>query len=298
VVAAAGSCRSRTPSTSTHPFIHLLDNAIKITPERGQIAVQATPDANTDMVCIKVQDTGRGISPEALPRLFELLYREDSALKGDHKGLGLGLYICQELISLHGGQIEAESELGRGSSFTVTLPVLPLAQLLSPIIAYRRQMSGSIVLMTVKVFVPNRSIPIRAVEKLLDQAWSTLQRCILHDCDVLLPRMARMWQGEAFFIVVCTDRIGAQLLGERIRAREPFSQHGGDDDLKLWVRATLIDLPPLQESREDLAAADLATCITTTIETEMGKISRSSTTKIVWSTEDACSLEISADISC
>ncbi|HEX9872602.1 MAG TPA: hybrid sensor histidine kinase/response regulator [Candidatus Tectomicrobia bacterium] len=275
------------PERLQQVLIHLLDNAIKFTPELGRITVQAAPDANPDVVCIKVHDTGCGISPEGLPRIFERLYREDSPVGGDRKGLGLGLYICQELVSLHGGHIEVDSELGRGSTFAVTLPVFPLAKLLSPIIAYRSQISGPIVLMTVKVFVPNRSLPIRDVETLLEQAWSTIQRCILHDRDVLLPRMARMWQGEAFCIMACTDRIGAQMLGERIRAREPFSQHGGDDDLKLWVRATMIDLPSLQERREDVAAADLAACITTAIETEMGRMSGSSTTKIVWSTDGA-----------
>jgi len=278
------------PERLQQVLIHLLDNAIEFTPERGRIAVQAAPDITPDVVCIKVQDTGCGISPEGLPRIFERLYHADSALKGGHNGLGLGLYICQELVSLHGGHLEVESELGHGSTFAVTLPVFSLAKLLSPIIAYRSQTSGPIVLMTVKVFVPNRSLPIRGVEKLLEQAWSTLQRCILHDRDVLLPRMARMWQGDAFFIVACTDRLGVQLLGERIRAREPFSQHGGEDDLKLWVRATMIELPSLQEKREEVASAHLAASITTAIETEMGRMSGASTTKIVWSTDGAHSL--------
>jgi hypothetical protein len=80
------------------------------------------------------------------------------------------------------------------------------------------------------------------------------------------------------------------MLGERVRAREPFSQHGGDDDLKLWVRATMMDLPSLQERREDVAAADLAARIITAIETEMGRMSGASTTKIAWSTDGARSL--------
>jgi hypothetical protein len=190
-------------------------------------------------------------------------------------------------MALHGGQIEAASDLGRGSTFAVTLPVVPLAKLLSPVIAYRSHLSGPIVLITAKVFVPNRTISTRGVETLLQQAWSTLQHCILHDRDVLLPRMARLWQGEAFFIVACTDRIGAQLLGERIRAREPFSQYGGEDDLKLWVRATLIDLPSLKNRWEDEAAGDLAANLTMAIETEMERMSGASTTKIIWSSDGA-----------
>jgi signal transduction histidine kinase len=278
------------PERLQQVLIHLLDNAIKFTPERGCITVQVAPDVNPDAVCIQVHDTGCGISPEGLPKVFERLCHEDNAFAGDRKGLGLGLYICQELVSLHGGRIEAKSELGRGSTFAVTLPVFPLAKLLSPIITYRRQSSGPIVLMSVKVCVPNRSIPIRGVETLLEQAWSTLERCILHDRDVLLPRMARIWQGDTLFVVACTDRIGAQLLGERIRAREPFSQHGGDDDLKLWIRATMIDLPSLQEKREDMAAAALASRITTAIETEMGRMSGAARTKIVWNTDGAHNL--------
>jgi hypothetical protein len=99
-----------------------------------------------------------------------------------------------------------------------------------------------------------------------------------------------MWQGDAFFIVACTDRLGAQLLGERIRAREPFSQHGGEDDLKLWVRATMIELPSLQEKREEVASAHLAASITTAIETEMGRMSGAARTKIIWSTDGAHNL--------
>jgi len=274
------------PERLQQVLIHLLDNAIKFTPERGRITVQAAPTAHPETVCIKVHDTGCGIKPDALPRIFERLYHDDRAFEGGQKGLGLGLYICQELMALHGGQIEATSDLGRGSTFAVTLPGVPLAKLLSPVITYRSHSSGPLVLITAKVFVPNRSISTRGVEALLQQAWSTLQRCILHDRDVLLPRMARLWQGEAFFIVACTDRIGAQLLGERIRAREPFSQRGGDDDLKLWVRATMLDLPSLRNGWEE-AAGNLAANLTMAIETELERMSGASTTKILWSSDGA-----------
>jgi signal transduction histidine kinase len=74
-------------------------------------------------VTIAVQDTGPGIAPEHLPHLFERFYRTDSARAADSGGTGLGLAIVKEIAVAHGGEVRAESEFGKGSVFTVTLPV-------------------------------------------------------------------------------------------------------------------------------------------------------------------------------
>jgi signal transduction histidine kinase len=98
----------------------LLDNALKYTPAGGTITIGAT---QTDRVAaISLRDTGPGIAPEDLPHIFERFYRSDESRTGS--GAGLGLAIAQELIEAQHGEITVESEIGKGSTFTVTLALV------------------------------------------------------------------------------------------------------------------------------------------------------------------------------
>ena len=99
---------------------NLLDNAVKHTPEQGQITVGARPAGS--LVEIRVRDTGIGIPPEDLPRLFERFYRVDKARSREMGGTGLGLSIVKHLVMAHNGSIRVESEPGKGSTFFFTLP--------------------------------------------------------------------------------------------------------------------------------------------------------------------------------
>jgi two-component system CheB/CheR fusion protein len=105
-------------------MLNLLNNAIKYTHAGGNIWLIATVD-QTDIVC-HVKDDGQGISPELLPRIFEMFTQADDghAARGD--GLGIGLSVVKEIVSLHQGTIEVRSEgPGRGSAFTVRIPQRP-----------------------------------------------------------------------------------------------------------------------------------------------------------------------------
>jgi two-component system, OmpR family, phosphate regulon sensor histidine kinase PhoR len=100
---------------------NLLDNAVRYSPEGGRVRVRLIEDAGRAVV--EVEDTGIGIPSRDLPRIFERFYRVDRARSRETGGTGLGLSIARHVAERHGGRIEAESELGRGSTFRVTLPV-------------------------------------------------------------------------------------------------------------------------------------------------------------------------------
>ena len=100
---------------------NLLDNAVKFSPENCQIHLRATR-RGSDMV-LSVTDNGVGIGKEHLPRIFERFYRADKARSRELGGTGLGLAIVKHIAQLHGGRVEAESELGRGTTIRVVLPL-------------------------------------------------------------------------------------------------------------------------------------------------------------------------------
>jgi PAS domain S-box-containing protein len=104
---------------------NLVTNAIKFTPSGGKISLHLS-EAPADPQCLQVtvRDTGCGIPKNDLGLIFNRLYQvpRDATVIGSRSGLGLGLYICQELVQLHGGRIWAESEPGQGSAFTFTIP--------------------------------------------------------------------------------------------------------------------------------------------------------------------------------
>ena len=102
---------------------NLLTNAAKYSPADAEITVRVTRDGRDGReAAVAVADRGAGIPAEALPRLFERFYRVQ-ATAARARGLGLGLYITQQLVMAMGGRIEVESEVGQGSTFTVYLPV-------------------------------------------------------------------------------------------------------------------------------------------------------------------------------
>src|SRR5437762_435803 len=100
---------------------NLLENAVKYSRENGEIRVQAARRGSE--IVLSVSDDGIGISKDDLPRIFERFYRADKARTRELGGTGLGLSIVKHIAQLHGGRVEAESELGRGTTIRVLLPL-------------------------------------------------------------------------------------------------------------------------------------------------------------------------------
>src|SRR5262249_22041627 len=107
---------------------NLLSNAIKFTPASGLVELRAERDK--EHIRIIVSDTGKGIQPEFLPRIFDRFRQADSSSSQRYGGLGLGLALVKHLVELHGGKVEVSSGgAGCGATFTVTLPLATQTEL-------------------------------------------------------------------------------------------------------------------------------------------------------------------------
>ncbi len=205
------------PDRVVEVLINLLDNAIKFTPAEGSVVVKACMvETDRETVYISVSDTGRGISAEAKALIFERLYQDPDSVDNNRSGLGLGLFICRELVRLHGGRIWISSEPGHGSTFTFTLPIYSLAKLLSPVIAYEGALRPALVLVRVE-FTPLSNPPRGNWRDTCQQCLETLRRCVYLDKDLVLPPMGTSGPGETFFVVASTDLDRAGIMTTRIR---------------------------------------------------------------------------------
>ena len=115
------------PDALRQIFTNLFDNALRHTQPKGSIRVvaeRAPPGKDGRCVLIRVADTGSGIPADHLPRIFERFYRVDPGRSRQEGGTGLGLAIVKHLVEAHGGRVEAESELGRGTTILLYFPVV------------------------------------------------------------------------------------------------------------------------------------------------------------------------------
>ncbi|HKW16773.1 MAG TPA: ATP-binding protein [Terriglobales bacterium] len=199
--------RSRVRQIATN----FLDNAIKFTDAGGSVELKACLDpSDAKFVRINVTDTGCGMDPEETDHIFTRLYQIPGTRVDARAGLGLGLGIVKELVSMHGGKIEVRSEKDRGSEFSFTLPVFSIANLLGPIFAEQRA-NQALVLM---IEVPP---PQCESADLMSAARDTVERCILPDLDVVLPGSYPAQEGRMLVVVAQADDVGAQVMLQRLQ---------------------------------------------------------------------------------
>jgi CheY-like chemotaxis protein len=114
------------PTRLTQVLDNLLDNAVKFTPPGGRVTVRVGREEPAGRAVLVVKDTGAGIDPELLPRLFDVFAQADRSLDRARGGLGLGLALVKGLVELHGGVVHAASAgCGQGAEFSVLLPACP-----------------------------------------------------------------------------------------------------------------------------------------------------------------------------
>jgi signal transduction histidine kinase len=198
-------------------LINLIDNGIKFTPPDGSVMVRASlVEADPEFVYLSVADSGCGINPEAKALIFERLYQAPNSIDDGRKGLGLGLFITKELVSLHGGRMWVASEPGNGSTFSFTLPLYSLPKLLAPVITTGGHLRDAIVLLTVDL-TPLSSHPRGNWKDICQRSFELLQRCVYLDKDLVLPPMGASGPAQTFFVVASTDLDRAALMIKRVR---------------------------------------------------------------------------------
>jgi PAS domain S-box-containing protein len=211
------------PSRVRQILTNLVDNGIKFTPDGGRVTVRSEIyTENENFLCLSVSDTGCGIDPKAREIIFERLAQVKSNTEASRSGLGLGLFIAKELVSLHGGRIWVDSMLGEGSTFYLTLPVFSLARWCTRVLAAPDLDSKSVTLITVDIQSLNG--PLQG--DLIHEIRRALERCIQPGQDVLLPSMSNREMsrnGETIFIVACTGSAGFAVIERRIKRELPSS---------------------------------------------------------------------------
>jgi len=205
------------PDRILEVLINLMDNAIKFTGVDGSVMLSAcVTETDPGSVYVSVTDTGRGIGLEAQGLIFERLYQDPESVDNNRKGLGLGLFICKELLRLQGGRIWVTSDPGHGSIFTFTLPLYSLAELLRPVIVQDEALRSAFVLVRVEL-APITNPPRGDWREVWQQALETLRHCVYLDKDLVLPPMWESGASETFFVVASVDMEHAGIMTTRIR---------------------------------------------------------------------------------
>jgi len=205
------------PDRALEVLINLIDNAIKFTPPNGSVAVLASMvETDPAAVYISVSDTGRGIPKDSLPQVFERLYQDPDSVDDSRAGLGLGLFIAKEIVTLHGGRMWVASEPGAGSTFSFTLPLYSLSQLLLPMITYQDRLRESLVMVRLELTPLSKSLR-GSWKETCEQCLERLRLCIYVDKDLVLPATGTSGPVETFFVVASTDMERVGILMDRIR---------------------------------------------------------------------------------
>ena len=198
-------------------LIILLDNAIKFTPVNGAVKIRARPaEADRNLLLLQISDTGCGISPGMTERIFERLFQASDPSAAGRQGLGLGLYICKELVTRQGGEIWAEDSADSGAVFSFTLPLFSMRNLLAPTLRKANESQGPLTLVVAELGSGTGWSSNEARSEHAHFVRELLQRCVHSDRDVLLPKMGASGSAELFFIVAATDALGGESLTRRI----------------------------------------------------------------------------------
>jgi signal transduction histidine kinase len=206
------------PTRVRQILVILIDNAIKFTPSNGAVKVQVRIlEEDPNRLVMEVSDSGDGISPAMTERIFERLFQAADLGIAGRKGLGLGLYICKDLVRRQGGHIWVKSAPGQGAVFSVTFPIFSLPNVFACSFKKEEHTERPITLVVTEVGSRSGGFSAEMRAEQCREVRHRLQGCLHSNLDVLLPKMGSSGAIELFFIVALTDGIGGKAISKRIR---------------------------------------------------------------------------------
>jgi hypothetical protein len=197
-------------------LIILADNALKFTPANGAVTITArVAEKDPTFVVMEVADSGPGIALDVIDRVFERLFQASDPDSAGRRGLGLGLYICRELVTRQGGNVWVTSTAGEGAKFFVSLPVFSLSDLIAPTL--KGNLGSPLTLIVVEVASKTGWLSDAARAETSRGLRDLLGGCLERELEVLLPKMGSAGATELFFIVSGVRGVSGEATAKRIR---------------------------------------------------------------------------------
>jgi hypothetical protein len=199
-------------------FINLIGNGIKFTPPGGKITIDSRGlTEKRDFLKVVVTDTGIGIAPEDLPKVFERFYQGQRTQGGLVTGVGLGLAIVKEIIEGHQGSIHAESKAGSEASFVSTLPIFGVetifSLLLYPMLEEAENDSHPLAMIRFDFWDQRTKREVALSREIWDGIMYALKKMI-RTVDTIIP-----FHNDAVYILSFTDKKITQEIGERVQVK-------------------------------------------------------------------------------
>ena len=249
-------------------FINLLDNAIKFTSEGGEICVTADlisefgpqfselkEEEKQSVIEVSIADTGIGISPDKLEKLFDRFYQVEESLTREQKGTGLGLYIVKGLVEALGGDIWVESELGKGSKFIFTLPIYSpekeLKDYLDREIAVAQEKGAPLSLIMLKIEEFNylsETYGKKNTLKLINEVKHLIKDTARRTTDLIKIQTT----GRVMMILLDTPKNGAIALDDRLKGVLSKQKFKINNSLKINLISRIVTYPDNGTTADEL----------------------------------------------
>jgi signal transduction histidine kinase len=228
--------------------VNLVGNALKFSPPESRIRLSAATQPDRESVRVSVEDQGCGIPHEDQPHVFERMYQAPAQIPVSRRGLGLGLYICRELVARHGGRIWLESEPGRGSVFHFTLPAYQLARVLAPLFDPDEPSVRHCHLLVLDLGLDEDLGTAHDRDTLFAALHAEIEGQVHRNRDVVIPRMnnagACARGVERCFVVAQAAGIDARAMAARLTRALRRSDAARTAGLELAIRFHPLELPP------------------------------------------------------